>query len=363
MDARDRCRLKRVRIEGFRSIRSSEIELGDITVIIGSNGAGKSNLISAFTLVQSILEHKMQLFVARNGVNSLLFKGPKVTDRISMEFFFSSNSYGFTLVPTDDGRLIFEEEYFGWKGDVHSAVMRGHSESGWERGTGNGIEHYVLPVLADLNWRVYHFHDTGRSSKVKQEHNISDNISLAQDAGNLAAFLLRLKICDPAVYRSIIETIRMVAPYFDDFVLRPQSNNDELIVLRWMQRGLDDIFNASQISDGTLRFICLTVLLLQPAHLQPATIIIDEPELGLHPFAIVRLAEMISEVSRRKQVVISTQSVELLDQFKPDDVVVADRQGDESVFRRLDSENLDAWLEQDYSLGELWKKNIIGGRP
>lgn len=178
----------------------------------------------------------------------------------------------------------------------------------------------------------------------------------------MAAFLYRLKNNYSKEYKYILDTVQLIAPFFRDFELNPETDNPELIVLRWLQIGCEDVFNASQLSDGTLRFICLTTLLLQPAELQPATIVIDEPELGLHPFAITILAEMMMKASINKQIIISTQSVELLNNFMPEDVVVVDRGEKGSEFRRLNSDELSYWIENDYSLGEIWNKNIFGGR-
>jgi predicted ATPase len=196
---------------------------------------------------------------------------------------------------------------------------------------------------------------------MKQEHNISNNTALQLDASNLAAFLYRLKNQFSRNYNDIVQTVKLIAPFFDDFILEPQEYNEELIVLRWKQRGCEDVFNASQLSDGTLRFICLTTLLLQPDKLQPDTIIVDEPELGLHPHAITMFAEMVRQISAEKQIIISTQSVELLNEFDVEDVIVVDRNGKGSEFRRLAEEELSIWLEEDYALGDLWKKNILGG--
>ena len=277
--------LSRMTIRGFKSIKNCDISFGKINVLIGSNGAGKSNFISAFSFLQNILSKNLQVSVGQSGLSSLLYNGRKVTEEIDFEVFFGQNSYGFVLVPTDDNRLIFQKEYFGYHGgwDNESNIGRGHSESQWESGAHNGIDDYVVPTLRKQNWRVYHFHDTGKGARVKQEHNISNNKMLLYDAANLAAFLYRLKNFFKPNYDEIVETIRLVAPYFDDFVLEPQEGNEEQIVLRWRQTGCEDVLNASQLSDGTLRFICLTTLLLQPHELQPATIIIDEPELGHIP--------------------------------------------------------------------------------
>lgn len=356
--------LSRIKISGYKSIKDCDIEFNKINVLIGSNGAGKSNFISAFSLLQDILAKDLQISVARSGVNALLYKGRKVTDEIAFEVFFGHNSYGFSLVPTDDNRLIFQREFFGYYGIFanQTTVARGHSESVWESGTDNKISGYVVPVLEKQNWKVYHFHDTGKSARVKQEHNISNNKVLMFDAANLAAFLYRLKTYYKNNYDAIVRVVRLIAPYFSDFVLEPQEGNREQIILKWRQNGCDDIFNASQFSDGTLRFACLATLLLQPAELQPATIIIDEPELGLHPYAITILAELAKQVSANKQIIISTQSVELLNEFDVQDVIVVNRSEDGSRFSRLDEEELKIWLDEDYALGDLWKKNILGGR-
>lgn len=356
--------LSRMTISGYKSIKSCDISFGKINVMIGSNGVGKSNFISAFSLLQNILSKNLQVAVAQSGVNALLYNGRKETDEISFEVYFGKNSYGFNLVPTDDNRLIFKKEFFGYhdQWENESNVARGHSESKWDEGAQNNIDRYVIPILKKQQWRVYHFHDTGRTAKVKQEHNISNNKALMFDAANLAAFLYRLKENHRKNYKEIVQTVQLIAPYFSDFVLEPQERNKEQIVLKWQQKGCEDIFNASQLSDGTLRFICLATLLLQPHALQPATIIIDEPELGLHPYAITIFSEMVRQLSDEKQIIISTQSVELLNEFDVNDVIVADRSKSGSVFKRLNEEDLKVWLEEDYALGDLWKKNVLGGR-
>lgn len=353
--------LSRIRIFGYKSIKKCNLDLNKINVLIGSNGAGKSNFIAALSLLQKVLNKELQITVAQSGVNSMFYNGRKETENIYLEVYFNNNSYGFYLMPTDDNRIVFEKEFYGYD-DYESPVASGHDESKWDNGVSNRINEYVRPILQNQNWRVYHFHDTGRSAKVKQEHNISNNQVLMNDAANLAAFLYRLKNNYKTSYNEIVGTIQLIAPYFKDFILEAQESNNEQIILKWKQIGCDDVFNASQFSDGTLRFICLATLLLQPHELQPATIIVDEPELGLHPYAITIFSEMVKQLSDVKQIIVSTQSVELLNEFDVEDVIVVDRSNDGSVFKRLDEEELEAWLESDYALGDLWKKNVLGGR-
>lgn len=355
-------RMHDIHIEGFRSIRSCDVQLNDINILIGANGAGKSNFIDALSLLQKISKKELQVTVAESGLPAILYRGRKVTDKICMEFSFDENSYGFELVPTDDNRLTFRAEYFGYRNERKPIqTPMGHFESLYELGTGDE-PHCIEPVLDAQEWRVYHFQDTGRASRMKQEHNISDNDNLHQDASNLAAFLFMLRNNHPPEYGMIRDTVKLTAPYFEDFVLRPQQSNNELIVLRWKQIGCDDVFNASQLSDGTLRFICLTTLLLMPRKFKPSTVIIDEPELGLHPYAVTLLSEMVRSASVDSQIIISTQSADLIAEFEPKDIIVTEMDGSGTTFNRLNDESLNEWLE-DYTLGDLWKKNLFGGRP
>jgi predicted ATPase len=335
-------------------------------VLIGSNGAGKTNFISVFNLLNHILAQELSLFVGRHGVSSLLYNGRKMTESIFIKFQLKQYFYSFELEPTLDNRMIFKKEEFIHEHDKkrsHWDTNGGHSESMWNNGFEDGdIRKDIMSELEKGFCRAYHFHDTGINSRIKAEHNISNSKCLQYDASNLAAFLYRLKDNHSAAYNSIVEAVRLIAPYFKDFELEPNEGNKELIVLKWRQKGCDDIFNASQLSDGTLRFICLATLLLQPEELQPATIIVDEPELGLHPFAITVFAELVKKAAVKKQIILSTQSVELLNQFDVEDVIVVDRGENGSEFKRLDADALVEWLDNDYTLGDLCNKNILGGR-
>lgn len=356
-------RLKKVTIRGYRSIKNCTVDLGSINILIGPNGSGKSNFISALFFLQNILDKNLQRSVGMTGLPSLLYGG-KTTKRIEMEFFFDSNSYGFQLVPNDSGSLVFSREYYGWN-DVQSNVQREVPygfESEYEKGVPNGIDPYVRSVLEAKKWRVYHFHDTTASSGMKQAGMLSDNVSLHHDASNLAPFLYMIENSYTDSYDDIVRAIRMVAPYFEDFVLVPNPENNEIIRLRWKQTGLEEVLGANQLSDGTVRFMCLAVLLLQPPELQPSAIILDEPELGLHPYAISVFSELVHRVSADKQLIISTQSAELLDNFDADDIIVAGLTSDGSEYSRLSSDKLKDWLDE-YTLSAVWKKNVFGGQP
>jgi len=358
--------LDRLQIRGFKSIREEDVELRPLNVLIGSNGAGKSNLVAVFELLHEMVHGRLQLHVGRSGgADAFLHFGRKTTEAIKLRFRFGQNAYECELVSTAEDSLIFQKEttYFygeGYPRPFHSGLGSGHSESRLldESNTGNGVAAHVLRAFQ--SWRVYHFHDTSRAAKVKQTADLSDNGYLREDAGNLAAFLYRLQETESAAYSNIVETIRMVTPFFDDFQLRPSRLNREKIKLEWREKGSDTYFDGHALSDGTLRFICLATLLLQPE--PPTTILLDEPELGLHPFAITVLSDLLRSAAQRTQVIASTQSVTLVNQLSPEDLLVVDREGAESKFRRLGEEEVASWLD-DYSLGELWEKNVLGGRP
>lgn len=354
--------LSRLILSGYKSIASCDIELGKLNVLIGANGAGKSNFISFFRLISRILDQQLQATVGTvGGPDALLHFGRKKTEDLSAELYFGNNGYKFRLEPTQDNRMMFARECLWWNrhGDwrPHSGHFETYVEDQKKR---TDIYKYVVPAMR--SWRVYHFHDTSHSALVKQLHGINDNEYLRDDARNLAAFLYRLKNHHEAHYKRIIKAIQLVAPFFGDFHLRPTVDNKEKIQLEWTEAGQDIPFTASALSDGTLRFICLATVLLQPEEFMPAAILIDEPELGLHPFAVAVLSSLMKSTAEKHQLIVSTQSVELVNEFDADDLIVVDKQGGASTFKRADSENLAEWLAE-YSLGELWKKNLLGGRP
>jgi predicted ATPase len=358
----DSHQLSKLVLSGFKSIAHCDLEIGSLNVLIGANGAGKSNFIGFFRLINRVLDSQLQVYVSdAGGPDAVLHFGRKKTEALKADLYFGNNGYKFTLKPTQDNRMMFAHEALWWNvhGDWQSAS--GHFESYAEEQKGKTlIYNHVVPAMR--SWRVYHFHDTSPSALVKQVHSINDNEYLRDDARNLASFLYRLRHHHEAHYKRIVKSIQMVAPFFGDFHLRPTLNNKETIQLEWTESGQDIPFAASALSDGTLRFICLATLLLQPEEFVPTTILIDEPELGLHPFAIAMLGAMIKATAQKHQLIISTQSVELVNEFEAEDLIVVDKQDGASTFKRPDEAALNEWLSE-YSLGELWKKNLLGGRP
>ncbi|MYE55123.1 MAG: AAA family ATPase [Chloroflexi bacterium] len=372
--------LESIGIKGFKSIRDVEVELRDINVLIGANGSGKSNFLEVFSFLQAIhvegafthisTDYLKQYVVRAGGAEKLLHFGSKVTDQMEIRICFrnSIDRYRITLLPrdSDDGFGISMEvtpSFRLWREPPLEATSPSHAT----QANAESISSEFAEIDADprrllASWRMYHFHDTSRSAPIKKTANLHDNRYLRADGSNLAAFLYLLRERHEHSYMFMRNTVRLVAPFFDDFVLEPAALNEDTIRLEWKHVGTDAYFDVSSLSDGTLRFIALATLLQQPRELRPSVILLDEPELGMHPYAITMLASMVKSASVDTQVILATQSPRLLDYFEPEDVLVADRVDGATEFTPLDSSKLAIWLE-DYSIGELWEMNDIGGRP
>jgi predicted ATPase len=361
----------KVVVEGYASIQSAAVDLGDVTILVGANGVGKSNFIDALELLGRIVDNELGLEIGlRGGAQALLHTGPQSASSVRLRIEASAtaadatNAYEARLLPAANDTFVFGNEhvYFhapDYSNPYNESLGSGHRESRLSEAADakpGKVASRVIDVLRGC--RVYHFQDTSRDAPVKQLGYAADNEALRPDAANLAAFLLRLSEHEPVHYKRILAAIRANAPYFRDFVLAEEGNGR--IRLRWTQAGVDATFPAEALSDGTLRYICLATLLLQPH--PPALIALDEPELGLHPFAITQLADMIASTATHSQVVVATQSVTLLNQFDLGALVVVERDAGSSVLRRPDEERMRVWLDE-YSLGELWEKNLLGGRP
>jgi len=362
-------------IKGFKSIQNLErFTLGRLNVLIGANGAGKSNFVSYFRMLGEIVEGRLQKWTAQQGSSDRIVSfGIKETNRIESSLGFASNSYKFQLEPTLDGGFTFSvEEYvyyspYPYNQEHRTSLGSGHKESKLKARkeldaqlNKVGVPSYCYGAIA--SWKVYHFHDTSDTAGVKRLCAVHDNDYLRPDASNLAAYLYRLGRENPDVYEQIRKTVRLAIPFFDDFALKPigLETGEEQIRLLWRQQDSDYPLWPSQLSDGSIRFICLVTALLQPD--APSTIIIDEPELGLHPYAITLLGGLLRSASKRMQVIVSTQSVPLVNEFSIDDLIIVEREQGATVFKRYKEKEFKEWLDE-YSVGELWEKNILGGRP
>ena len=343
-----------ITVKGFRSIAHVEkLELTPITVLIGANGSGKSNFVGVFSLLRCWAERRLDSYVDRSGgADRNLYFGAKTTPEMLVQLSFANGAerHNIQFAPTEDDRLRVISESVG--GDPASSFVN--------EPTNMDIETFARSRLK--RWRVYHFHDTGNGAAILRNSDLNDNRFLREDGSNLAAFLYLLRQEEPSCYQRIKKTFRLVAPFVDDFVLEPLALNDRMIRLEWRHGGSDRHFDVSTLSDGSLRFLALATLLLQPASLRPSVILLDEPELGLHPYAVAVLCSLIRSVAVETQVLLATQSPYVVDHFQLEDIVVVDRVAGQSQFKRLAPKDFKAWFE-DYSLGDLWLKNELGGRP
>lgn len=368
-------RLNRVILKGYKSIKNMDLEFKPLNVLIGANGAGKSNFVSFIRLLNFMTSNNLQLYVGRNGgADKLLYCGSKKTKEIETELIFETdagiNEYSMRIVRAAGDTFIFADEQVAFSKNTLNtraplkSLGAGHKESLLVNCDliGNDGLRRTAKVIGKIidQWRVYQFHDTSDEAAIKQKSYIEDNQYLRDNAGNLAPFLYALKQAEPLYYKRIVATIKLVAPFFDDFILEPDVYNEKQILLKWRDRDSDMIFDVNQLSDGTLRMIALITLLQQPK--PPSQICIDEPELGLHPFAINVLSDLLKGASTQSQIIVATQSVTLVNTFEPDDLIVVDKKDGKSVFKRESKDRLEQWMNE-YTLGEIWEKNIIGGRP
>ena len=358
--------IDRLTIKGFKSLQDVELELGQLNVLIGPNGAGKSNLVSYFEMLRWMVEEYLHLWTGvQGGADRVLTYGSKTTPKLDSYVQFGQNAYQFSLVPAAGDRFIFATEQLVMPGSHRKpySLGRGHAEATLKSQTRPVWE---LPRQADYcyasisSWQVYHFHDTGSSARVKKMHDLHDNRSLLADASNLAAYLYRIQHEYPHIYQEIIDIVQQALPFFRDFELKPETNESGAtrILLKWRNKHDYEPFWADQLSDGSLRFICLVTALKQPD--PPRTIIIDEPELGLHPYALTLLGSLFDSAPEEMQIIVATQSVSLVDEVSVDDLIVVELEDGVSTFQRLDESQFNVWLE-DYSVGELWDKNVLGG--
>lgn len=362
--------LSTLTIKGFRSIQNlPPLRLDKLNVLVGANGAGKSNFVDFFRMLRAMAEEGLQAFVRDNGgADGFCYDGPKVTPEISAHLVFGQNEYRFALKPEVNGQMTVKSEGTYWSGgggwdDWFGAQAESRLKkwigktSKW--GSYLSKDHYVAEAVT--SWVVYHFHDTSKTAPMRRKQPVSNFRELQSDAGNIAPFLRNMRDKHELHYRRICDTIRQVAPFFESFLLDVEEEGENNVTrLEWKQKGSSFPFQPWQLSDGTIRFICLATALLQPE--PPSTVVIDEPELGLHPFALELLASLIHEASERTQVIVSTQSPLLLNQFEPEQVIVVDRLEGASRFQRLDAASLSHWLSE-YALGELLQKNIIEASP
>lgn len=370
--ARIKDKLVQVEIKGFKSISTKKplvIDFRDVTILLGANGSGKSNVISFFRMMNYMMTGALQRFVAQNGTNqNFLHYGSKITPSLSGKIKFKKGNafetYSFELTQASGEKLIITSEEMSWQKEgmskPYSAKLESdYKESGLIENDGQ-TEKIIRNLLSKC--KAYQFHDSSSTGPLRQASRINTAQYLQSEGNNLASFMYYLKNNFEKEYKRIVSYVKMILPHFGDFYLEPEN---DYVRLNWTDdSGNDYVFSPDQFSDGSIRFIALATLLLQPEKTMPGMIIIDEPELGLHPYAIEQLTQMVKDASVHSQVIIATQSPQLIDGFSLDSIVVLEQDNEtrSTIAHKLDKEQLKEWVDE-YTVSELWRKNVIGGQP
>ena len=380
-DGRDHPFIERVRIRGFRSLADLDFRpRAGASVLIGPNGSGKSNFVQFFNMLSWMLRsRRLAEFVSKQGgADDQLYSGNDTTPRLDAEITIRTatgrNDYRFSLAYAHPDKLIFTEEAFRYTRDDHGGdaewihLGSGHREARIvEAGQSDGASQAAPPQAATArtityllrNCAAYQFHNTGATSNFKKTWDAEEYAFMRTDGGNLPAILHRLEQQDVRRYEFICRQIRRVLPGFDGFRIEAQYGK---VALRWRSSHSDKTYGAHLTSDGSLRFFALTTLLNLPVEMLPGVVLLDEPELGLHPKAIALVGDMIRALAGSCQVIVATQSPLLVDAFGVGEVFVLDLDGGRTKLRIPPPDQLQTWLNE-FSVGELWQKNLLGGRP
>ena len=350
--------MNEIKVKGYKSFKELSVRLNKINLLIGANGAGKSNFLSLFELLNNAYDQRLSQYISQaGGVNKILHQGRKVTERVEITISEGRNSYSLSMLESD-GRLIIEhEKLFYYSNATDIAKFKDEAQLKTYNGMKRG--EYIKEYISQI--RKFHFHDTGRRSPFTNDCDVTnDSYTMYDNGDNIAAILYRIRNEQPIVYKRIILVIQSIAPYFHDFYFQPTEANK--IRLQWQDKYSTMIYGPSDLSDGTIRFIALATLFMQPW--LPKVIIIDEPELGLHPKAIEKLAGLMKSAAQRgTQIIAATQSAELISNFSAKDILTVNQDNGNTLISSLNSTELENWIDE-YTLGELWKQNIIkGGQP
>jgi len=362
-------RIRSVSIEGFRSLKMiKNLELPQLTVLIGANGAGKSSLIRFFEMLSWMLKSKnLQEFVLRHGGgDDQFFMGARQTPRIHAELCLNTekgqNDYQFDLIHLSAGDtvMVMNEAYrYSANGISTKAAWTQIDEVGKESSLLEQKNKTAKTIVALLRQcSTYQFHDTSINAAIHNRWDTTESFRLRSDGGNLAAVLLNLRNTDGKRYQLIVRQIGRVLPAFKDFVLEEEAGK---VLLRWVSRQSEKIFGSHLTSDGSLRLFCLLTLLNLPPDRLPDVMFFDEPELGLHPHAITLVAEMFKRLSKMRQIFIATQSPYLVDCFELENIIVASANNGETLLRSLPREDYQEWLDDEYQLSDIWLKQAVGG--
>lgn len=366
------------------------IELGSLNVFIGSNGCGKSNLIEAINLMRSAPKELREVTRKGGGVSEWIWKGqpkapasvewivryPKEVKPIRHAVSFQSEFQAFHLI---DERIEEIQPRFSNQQNVYFYYRYQHGNptvntvnQGERRLAQDTIEadRSILAQRRDpesypeLSWlaqsyekiRIYREWAFGRSAVFREPQKADmRNDVLEEDFSNLGLFLNRLKTRFPAAKKAILAGLRDLYGGITDFDVLIEGGTVQVFFTEG-----DFVIPATRLSDGTLRYLCLLAILCDPD--PPPLVCIEEPELGLHPDILPKVADLLRAASERTQVIVTTHSDILVDAMTetPEAVVVCSKSDGQTMMERLNPEDLAPWLEK-YRLGQLWTQGQIGG--
>ena len=371
--------ISHIKLSGYKSIKSADVDFNNLNVFIGANGSGKSNFMSFFQMLEFYLSsiEGLSEFVGRNGgANLLMHYGTSTTKSIEAELTFTTSS-GETIYYVELGFAVGDKLYFKDEKVSFLSNERQQKPEPISLGAGNAFSR-LLQISDDdadfkrdittirtirnimRKWSFFQFHNTGKEAYIRGASHLNDGGYLRSDAGNLAAILYKLQDQHPSAYYSIMSYMKQIAPFIEMLEIKEDYGSD-YVRIKWSENANTNyMLDVSQMSDGTLRALALVTLLNHPD--KPPLICIDEPELGLHPEAIRIIGDLIKIASEDTQIVLSTQSTKLIDCFDPEDIVVVSRDKTGTFFERLDYEKYKHWFDE-YSISETWDTNIFGGCP
>ena len=387
-------------LESFKSFKSLDFELKPLNVVIGPNGSGKTNFLDFFRfLSEAMSNHLADAIYNRGGLWRLSFGGSRdpLTFRLGLLMRTEEDpedpdlridlSYTCEIRPYDNQYEIFAERFGG------SQRSRKHGDKDWDKALLDKMAREGLPKLSADATPLVSYPELALSSRraavdgfadvfVQDTRNIqwvsnslmgpdavgrrpsytrSDSL-LLPDGDNLSSVLHFLSN-DPQhreTRERLLDVLRIAYPDFEDLSFRAPAQGQ--VILSWKDKRLKDAFDANFLSDGLLRFLSLLVVLLNPR--PPSLILIDEPEVGLHPSLIGLIGELLVDASTRTQLIVATHSPQLLNELQKEHICVVetDKEGASTITRASEKPDIDAWLK-NFTLGETWLQGNLGGKP
>jgi len=375
--------LKKLSVKGYRKLLDMELEMRPFAVLIGANGSGKTSILELMELLSRAATGHLNDFVVSHGGFRALLTRKEITElvlsvemtyeppeNIRQDYDIRHDQARYTLRLAEQGygyRIV--DEYAGY--DKHNFLGDPFLAFG-----NNDISHEALlshlrgtRINSDLNpiWDAYATQFASASyfasnfkvnGVVKEAQRLTPTMSPGGSGEFLLSYLYNLREQHPEAYKELERVLASAFPLFTKLTLPLVANGT--VGLEWWEERLSGSLSSFQLSEGTLRFVWLAAALLMPE--PPAITVIDEPETSLHPELLRLLVSLMRDASRRTQLIVATHSDRLVTLLDPAEVVIMDATEDDFAMATwADTLDLDEWL-QEYTLGEVWRKGIMGGR-